>query len=549
MKTTLGVLIAMMGLSGFMGRAAAPVPVPADTARTATPIKHLVVIFSENRSFDNYFGTYPKARNPRGEPVFTALPGTPKVNGLTPALLTRNPNFTNAENRARHIESNPFRLDRTQAATASQGHDYTDEQFAYNNGKADRFPAYTGRGLAGGTSAFYTPAVVMGYYDGNTVTALWNYAQHFAMSDNAYGDGYGPSTPGAINLIAGQTNGYVERKTADSSNWVHDGQGGITVVGDVGPFGDICSDQQAYANQGYMTGRNVGDLLNEARISWGWFQGGFDLARQSAGGSGCRRTTHSTIALTTSPDYIPHHEPFQYYASTTNPRHVRPASVAAIGLSGDSAKHQYDLHDFFDAVRSGNFPAVSYLKAQAYQDGHAGYSDPLDEQTFLTQVINFIQQQPQWPETAIIILYDDSDGWYDHQMAPIGNGSFDSTRDRLTGPRDCGDRINTPVMGGVAGRGAVNGRCGPGTRQPFLVISPWARRNYVDHTLITQASVLRFIEDNWLGGRRLGGGSFDETAGSINGLFDFAAGGHQPKLFLDDRTGQRVTTPSGRLPD
>ena len=534
----LGVVLALAGC----GRR----EVPPDALATATPIKHLVVIFDENNSFDHYFATYPVAANPRGEPAFTAAPGTPAVNGLSGALLTRNPNLINRENA--DLASNPFRLDRTQAATASQSHDYSAEQLAYDGGAADRFPAYTGQGTPGGTTAFYTPAVVMGYYDGNTVTALWNYAQHFAMSDNAYGDVYGPSSPGAISLVSGQTNGYVETRSADSTSWVHDGQGALTLISDAGPDLDVCSDTLYYLDQGHMTGRNVGDLLNAAGVSWGWFQGGFDLTADAPGGRGCLRTTPSRLALRPSQDYIPHHEPFQYYRSTANPGHARPSSPVTIGHAGDAANHQYDLRDFFAAVRASNFPAVVYLKAQAYQDGHAGYSDPLDEQAFITEVVNFIEQAPEWTSTAIILLYDDSDGWYDHQMAPVGNASFDPRRDLLTGRGACGARGTTPQLGGVAGTGPVNGRCGPGTRQPLLVISPWARPNYVDHTLITQSSVLRFIEDNWLGGKRLGGGSFDATAGPINGLFDFTGGAHTPALFLDDSLGTPVTAPSNRLP-
>ena len=519
---------------------------PPDSLATATPIKHLVVIFDENISFDHYFASYPVAANPPGEPAFTAAPLTPTVNGLSGTLLTRNPNLTNRENR--ELASNPFRLDRTQAATASQSHDYTMEQLAYDGGAADRFPAYTGQGTPGGTTAFYTPAVVMGYYDGNTVTALWNYAQHFAMSDNAYGDVYGPSAPGAINLVSGQTNGFVVTKSVDSTAWVHDGQGGLTLISDAGPALDVCSDSLSYLNQGTMTGRNVGDLLSAAGVSWGWFQGGFDLSADAAGGRGCTRATRSHVALQMSPDYIPHHEPFQYYRSTANPTHARPSSTAAIGHAGDAANHQYGLRDFFAAARAGNFPAVAFLKAPAFQDGHAGYSDPLDEQAFLTEVVNFVEERPEWPHTAIVILYDDSDGWYDHRMAPIGNASFDARRDRLSGSGACGVQGTTPQLGGVAGAGPVNGRCGPGTRQPFLVVSPWARQNYVDHALITQSSVLRFIEDNWLGGRRLGGGSFDANAGTIDGLFDFAGQARTPALFLDDSLGTPVTAPSNRLP-
>ena len=114
-----------------------------DALQTATPIKHVVVIYGENISFDHYFGTYPNATNPSGEPAFTAKSGTPTPNGLTGTLLTANPNFTNTANGT--DAANPFRLDRTQAATADQNHAYTAEQQAEDNGLADLFPKYTGR--------------------------------------------------------------------------------------------------------------------------------------------------------------------------------------------------------------------------------------------------------------------------------------------------------------------------------------------------------------------------------------------------------------------
>lgn len=160
-----------------------------DAVPTATPIKHLVVIYNENVSFDHYFATYPDAANLPGEPPFTAAPDTPSVNNLVSAhLLTNNPNFTNKENGDDAAE--PFRLDRTQAATADQNHNYTAEQQAYDGGRADLFPKYTGRATPGGVGAFGTRGQVMGYFDGNTVTALWNYAQHFTLSDNTYTDTY-----------------------------------------------------------------------------------------------------------------------------------------------------------------------------------------------------------------------------------------------------------------------------------------------------------------------------------------------------------------------
>lgn len=504
--------------------------------RTATPIKHLVVIFQENVSFDHYFGTYPFAQNGRGEPAFYARPFTPGVNGLDRRLLTKNPTTKNADNGDAAI--NPFRLSRAQAATADQDHGYTAEQRAFHGGKMDLFPKYTGRGeaLPGGDASQNGQGQVMGYYDGNTVTALWNYAQYFAMSDNSYNTTFGPSSPGAINLISGQTNGVIDTLNGTGAE-TDDGNGGLTMIGDPDPIGDVCSSPTA--NQATMGGRNIGNLLNDRGITWGWFQGGFDLTRTNPDGStGCSRRTLSAVTHSTSNDYSPHHQPFQYYPSTANPTHARPTSVAMIGKT-DRANHQYDIEDFYDALDNGNMPAVSFLKAPAYQDGHAGYSDPLDEQAFVVHVINALQNSGQWRDTAVVIAYDDSDGWYDHQEAPRTNGSTGTT-DALSGDGQCKGRDTLP---GIDGKPA-QGRCGFGPRLPLLVVSPWARENFVDHGVTDQSSITRFIEDNWLDGKRIGGGSTDAHAGSLNAMFDFFL----PRLFdrrliLDESTGQPKKAP------
>ena len=500
-----------------------------DGGPTATPIKHLVVIFGENVSFDHYFGTYPDALNPDGEPRFTALPDTPKVNGLLDGLLKSNPNSTNAENGAGAAA--PFRLDRSQALTASQDHAYKPEQLAFHRGAMDLFPKYTGRHSdTGGAGPFFTKGLVMGYYDGNTVTALWNYAQHFALNDNSFDTTFGPSTPGALNLISGQTNGAtVTPVNAKTRNVVGDGAGGLTIIGDLDPTGDVCSKGTTVA----MQGRNIGDLLNASRISWGWFEGGFDLSATNENGTtGCARSSYSPILHGYKLDYVPHHQPFQYFASTANPLHRRPPTVASIGTDSDGgANHQYDINDFYAAVSSGNFPAVNFLKAPAYQDAHAGNSDPLDEQAFVTKVVNFLERQDDWKSTAVVLAYDDSDGWYDHAHHVVNPSS--STQDAFDGPNICGR--GTP-LNGVNGLPA-HGRCGYGPRLPLLVISPYAKANYVDHTLTDQTSILRFIEDNWLNGARIGQGSFDMLAGTIDNMFDFSAP-RQPTLLLNPETGQ-----------
>ncbi len=467
---------------------------------TTTPIQHVVVIFQENVSFDHYFATYPWSANPAGEPRFTPKAGTPTVNGLTEALLLHNPNA-----------SNPMRLGRSQAATCDQDHDYTDEQKAFNHGLMDKFVEFAGNDGAG-----CDPKVVMDYFDGNTVTALWNYAQYFAMSDNSFGTTFGPSTPGALNLVSGQTHGATP---AAIPGEVVQG----SVISDPQPLYDDCSSRETVS----MSGQNVGNLLSAKGVTWGWFQGGFAPTSRGAGGKAVCGATHTGSDGNPKGDYIPHHEPFQYYQSTANPHHLAPSSVSMIGRD-DQANHQYDMTDFWHAVDNGFMPAVSFLKAPGFQDGHAGYSDPLAEQTFVVQTINHLQQRPEWGNTAVIIAWDDSDGWYDHVLGPIVRQSNDPTADQLTGPGSCG----------TAAAGAFQGRCGYGPRLPLLVVSPWARRNFVDHTTSDQSSILRFIEDNWVLGR-IGNQSFDALAGPLTGMFDFA---HRDgrRLFLDPSTGQRL---------
>lgn len=506
---------------------------------TATPIKHIVVIFQENISFDHYFGTYPSALNPPGEPAFYAKPGTPAVNGYTPALLTNNPNLNPANSPG---ATNPFRLDRSQAVTSDQDHDYTAEQQAFDAGAMDLFPKFVGTPgpPPAGTGITSTTGLNLGYFDGNTVTALWNYAQHFAMSDNSYSTTFGPSTPGALNVISGQTNGAIKTLNGTGDE-VDGGNGTLTVVGDPDPIGDVCSNP--HRNQVIMGGKNLGDLLNAAGVSWGSFMGGFNLSAINANHTtGCVRS--STGLSGTTKDYIAHHAWFQYYASTANPNHTRPASIAEIGNNGP-ANHGYDLEDFFAAVSAGNYPAVSFLKAQAYQDGHAGYSNPLDEQNFLVRVNNFLQTQPGWASTAIVIMYDDSDGWYDHQIGSIVNQS-QGPADALTAPGFCGAAAPTQALPGYDA--TINphalGRCGYGPRQPLVILSPLARPNFVDHSITDQSSVLRFIEDNWLGGQRIQG-SFDAIANSITQMFDFSQNNnHQDTpLILDPNTGEPVQNP------
>jgi phospholipase C len=518
-------------LAATLGTGALALPGHAAAARSAqpsdgtrTPIEHVVVIFQENVSYDHYFGTYPNAANAPGETPFQAANRTPHTNGLTTDLLTNNPNT-----------KNPQRLTPAQQLTCDQDHEYTDEQAAFDNGKMDLFVQHTDSGNCGSPGAFYRPGLVMDYYDGNTVTGLWNYAQHFAMSDNSYNTTFGPSTPGAVNLVSGQTHGVVATATPGTSSLDGEVTNG-TIIGDPQPLGDDCSTR----DQVRLGGTNVGDLLNANGVTWGWFEGGFkpttayDPSTSTKAVCGAKHNIGAALGGTgktgakpwgTKGDYIPHHEPFQYYASTANPHHLPPTSASMVGHT-DQANHQYDLTDFWSAADNGNLPAVSYLKAAGYQDGHAGYSTPADEQQFLVDTINHLQQLPEWSHTAVIVNYDDSDGWYDHRASPMVNQSA-TPFDALTGTGQCGN--------GQAAIGGYQGRCGYGPRLPMMVISPYARENFVAHNVTDQSSILRFIEDNWRLGR-IGDSSFDVLAGSLRPMFQF----NQPRdgqLVLDRNTG------------
>ena len=495
-------------------------------------------------------------------------------------------------------------------------------------------------GTGSGNSPFGQPcnaSMVMNYYDGNTVTAFWNYAQRYAMSDNSFSPTFGPSSPGAINLVSGDTGNVDMTHTANNpsiatsakpnADLTADGTGGYSLTSDAQPYWDDCSTRDAVA----LNGKNIGDELNAAGLSWGWFQGGqtptttFAAAAAATGHTGQSTATfipdefsgsftgkvvppHASnqalcdavhpvgVALGGSgqwgykDDYIPHHEPFDYYASTANPHHLAVptdasgndtlAGLQEIGTDTqsyvggvpqfDTPNHQYDMSDFDQLVAAiaahklpaSALPAVSFLKAPGYQDGHAAYSDPADEQAFIVKEINALEKTPAWSSTAVIVNYDDSDGWYDHVYSGVTNPSA-SPADNLTNtvlPKGTG----TSGLCGVESAasqplGGQQGRCGFGPRQPFLLVSPWARTNAVDHNLSDLASVPNFVEYNWH--LPAIAGSFDQALASVDrsehvrfdiaGLFDFGRRRRRPALRAragSARSGERPGRSHQRRP-
>jgi phospholipase C len=519
---SLALLIPLILFSGFLASMMALAGMTAGVTTTSTPVKHLVIIFQENVSFDHYFGTYPHATNGANGSKFIADPRTPTIDGLRAALLFDNPN-----------SANPYRLDPSQQRSCDINHSYTGEQKEYNGGLMNKFIQFSSPLFSFNPkdSGKCNANQVMGYYDGNTVTALWNYAQHFAMSDNFYGTTFGPSVPGHLNLISGQTHGAMPSDIQGVVNG--------TVIGNPDPVRDDCSPSFSSSSGAIsMVGKNIGDLLNSKNITWGWFSAGFKPSVRTAEGKWiCTFTNHTSFGGWNSHDYYPDDEPFQYYNSTANPHHLPPTSISMIGHT-DQANHQYDLSAFWNAATLGNLPAVSFIKAPTYQDGHPIDSTPVDEQNFLVNTINRLQSLPDWNSTAIIITYDDSGGWYDHVLPPIMNQSNDHINDRLLG--------NVGLCGHAPGR-SYQDRCGYGPRLPLLIISPYTKANYIDHSITDQSSILRFVEDNWSLGR-IGDQSFDSKAGSLTSMFDFSSkAGHVNKLILDPSTGLQTNLYESRL--
>lgn len=221
-------------------------------------------------------------------PPFKARRGTPSINGLNNSLLNFNPNLVN-----------PFRIARLDSFTCDQNHDYQAELEARNQGLMNKYVEF-GAKPAKGAGEFceeveidgtMTPVTDIGYFDGNTVTALWNYAQFFAMNDNAFATMNGESTRGHINLVQADAfgalcapaNGKTGKVWVDGGATVPFCDGPVasvmtaaptngalgTLVGDADPYWDICSEAKDTVA---MTGRNIGDLLNARGVTWGWLR-------------------------------------------------------------------------------------------------------------------------------------------------------------------------------------------------------------------------------------------------------------------------------------
>ncbi|MDB5052293.1 MAG: hypothetical protein JWM44_343 [Bacilli bacterium] len=396
---------------------------------TTTPIKHTIIIYQENRSYDSYFGTYPNA------PGFNALPGTPKAEGIPAGSYNLDENGNKVA---------PFLFDPNQLTTEDVDHNFDDMVGAYDNGKMDNFYAASEKHKKG------TGKVAMGYYDYQSIPYYWQYAQHYSLADHFFQPVFGPSTPGALYLISAQS--------GNSTN---------PIKGDPVPaYGPLGGDKGNRAEG--LKYKNIGDVLNEKGISWAWYQGGYTKADSS---------------------YSSHHNPFQYFDNYDK---------------GAYKNNMKDYDAFAQDVANGTLPAVVYIKGAYGEDEHpgaSGQSNPTAED-FSVKTINTIMKSKYWKDSAIIVTYDESGGYWDH-VAP------------------------TQVKAGP------DGLQGNGPRIPAIVISPFSKENYVSNTEYDTTSILKFIESNYkldsLNNR-------DKAANNILDMFDFDHPNFTPFIFQSDES-------------
>lgn len=438
----------------------------AKTAALQTPIQHVVVVVLQDESFDRYFGIYPNAQNNHSEVAFHARPNTPKVAGFSKELLEHNPNL-----------SNPYRMAPGQP-TCDLGYGVIAQKRAYNHGLNNMFIWQENQGPNAVSDDGCFAQSVMGYYDGNTLSALWQYAQHYALADHFFASEYATVTGGQIDIIAGVNQGIIP-KVLPGVSYKDE------LLGNNPPRYDDGSKGRFKVS---LNRTNIGNLLSAHQVSWGAFVGGFKSNSYRPDGTAVmdKRVMNQAGSLVMA--YESSDDPFQYFASTANKHHLAPSHLANIGKDGPE-HHQYDLSMLWWAAEHNLLPAVSFVFADHARNGHVGSSSPLDEQFFVRQVMSHLKASSQWSSTAVMLVWSSANGWYDHVTPP-------------------------PAPQSMLGNGY-------GPRLPFLLISQWAKHNYVEHKMLDQSSVLRFIENNWQLGY-LGPHTPDRYAHSLLSMFDFS---------------------------
>ena len=448
------------------------------TARSIKDIDTVVVIFAENRSFDNLYGNFPGANGlanatavsmqqlDRDGTVLSELP--PIWGGLTAKGVT--PPVTQAETEG--LPNQPFAVDDPKGFNLSLGtmttdlwHRFYQNQMQIADGKNNGFVAWGDTG-----------ALVMSYWDGSKME-MWNIAKEYTLADNFFMSGFGGSFYNHIRLICAcnpyypnadkspakptiavvDPDGVTLTVAANSPKSAMDGIPKFVSDGNLTPDFYAVNTMQppyqpsknlpakggdpAYADPAEpttmppQTDTTIGDLLSAKGVSWAYYSGAWQAVLDHGN-------------ATPIPAFQYHHQPFNYYAN------YAPGTTARAEHLRDGGMDGVELIKTIDA---GKLPTVAFYKPQGNLNQHSGYADILSGDHHIADVIHHLERSPQWGHMLVVVTYDENGGIWDHVAPPKGD------------------------------------RWGPGTRIPAIIVSPYAKRHNVDHTLYDTNSILRFI--------------------------------------------------------
>jgi len=416
------------------------------TAGDITAINHVVVIYLENRSFDNTYGEFIGAE---GLNAGSAAPKQIDGGGAAYAALPE----VNGSPIPTNLGNAPFNIAQylpPATPTRDLVHRYYQEQIQIDGGKMDKFVQVSdAMGLS------------MGYYH-TSALPLSTEAANYTLADHFFHSAFGGSFLNHLYFISTAAPAFPNAPTSVVATL--DANGNLLTDGFVTPDGFAVNTaysvnsphpatvpaNQLVPNQTLPT---IGDRLNDKGVSWAWYSGGWNDA----------------IAGHPDPLFQYHHQPFIYFANYAD------------GTPGRAA-HLKDESDFIAVAHAGTLPAVSFIKPLGMNNEHAGYADILTGENHTVQLINAVRNGPNWKDAAIIITYDENGGFWDHVPPP---------------------KID---------------KWGPGTRVPALIISPFAKKGFVDHTQMETVSILTFIEKRF-GLTALG--TRDAAAADMTTAFDF----------------------------
>jgi acid phosphatase len=464
---------AIIGGAGMAGAAGTE-----DAGAGLGSIQTIVVIYAENRSFDNLYGSFPGASGlsgvtpaqyrqlDRDGSVLRNLP--PVWDGLTAKGVV--PPVTQAQTEG--LPNAPFAIDDPKGfntplsvVTHDLWHRFYQNQMQINGGKNDKFAAYADSG-----------GLVMGHYDG-TKLPLWNIARQFVLADNFFMGAFGGSffnhfwlicactgrypdadkSPAKGSIVAVEPDGTHLQIAANSPKSALDGVPKFVKDGNLTPDFYAVNTMQppyqpssnkpapggdpAYADPAKpttlppQTQQTIGDLLSAKGVSWAWYAGAWQAALEG----------NNAVPV---PNFQYHHQPFNYFADMAPGTKARAEHLRDGGLGGSG---------FINAIDAGALPQVTFYKPQGNLNEHAGYTDVLSGDEHIAEVIGHLQKSPQWAHMVVVVTYDENGGFWDHVAPPKGD------------------------------------RWGPGSRIPTLIVSPFAKKSSVDHTLYDTSSILLLI--------------------------------------------------------